>query len=96
MPTQCGTKTCRLHVAFHGCNQTVEQIQDDFFHDAGYNRWAATNDVVVLYPQTKLSPPFNPKGCWDFWGYSGLDYAVKQGTQMRAVKAMADRLLASP
>src|SRR4051812_35078333 len=95
VPVQCGREACRLHVAFHGCNQDVDSIQDDFFHDAGYNRWAATNNIVVLYPQTTQAL-VNPNRCWDFWGYTGQDYANQNGTQMRAVKAMVDRLLGQP
>src|SRR5207342_2164592 len=30
---------CRLHVAFHGCNQSTEKVHDLFIRDAAYNRW---------------------------------------------------------
>ena len=33
------------------------------------------------------------RGCWDWWGYSGSDYLVRSGPQMRAVKAMIDRIV---
>jgi hypothetical protein len=92
VPTRCAEEECRVHVAFHGCKQDVESIQDDFIRDAGYNRWAAGNDIVVLYPQVAASGA-NPNRCWDFWGYSGPNYANQNGPQMRAVKAMIDRLL---
>src|SRR5215213_196433 len=93
VPRKCAEESCRLHVAFHGCNQDVDKIQDDFFRDAGYNRWAATNNIVVLYPQTTQAAT-NPNRCWDFWGYTGLNYYTQQGTQMRAVKGMVERLRA--
>jgi len=70
----------------------VESVHDDFIRDAGYNHWAASNRIVVLYPQVTTSA-VNPNGCWDFWGYSGQNYVVQNGPQMRAVKAMVDRLL---
>ncbi len=99
VPTACrgAAATCRLHVAFHGCRQNVDargsdRAHDDFVRDAGYNRWAAANRIVVLYPQTTASA-LNPNRCWDFWGYTGLDYRTRRGPQMRAVKAMVDRLL---
>jgi hypothetical protein len=93
---------CRLHVAFHGCSQNEAAIDDDFYWDGGYNRWAEANRIVVLYPQATAWragwDPFglggNPNGCWDWWGYSGSDYAGREGTQMRAVRAMVGRLLA--
>lgn len=92
VPHTCQGAQCRLHVAFHGCRQDVESIHDDFMRDAGYNRWAASNNIVVLYPQAAASSD-NPNRCWDFWGYSGRDYYRQNGRQMRAAKAMVDRLL---
>jgi poly(3-hydroxybutyrate) depolymerase len=92
---------CRLHVAFHGCRQHRELIGDDFYWDAGYNGWAEANRIVVLYPQaTAWDRRFdvtgltaNPRGCWDWWGYSGADYFRQSGKQMHAVRQMIDRLL---
>ncbi|KLK92771.1 hypothetical protein AA309_12890 [Microvirga vignae] len=92
VPTSCAAEQCRVHVALHGCNQNVDSVYDDFIRDVGYNRWAANNNIVVLYPQTKASAA-NPNRCWDFWGYSGSNYYTRNGPQMRAVKAMTDRLI---
>jgi hypothetical protein len=97
VPTQCRANDCRLHVAFHGCRQNADspredRIHDDFIREAGYNRWAAANNLVILYPQTTQSPG-NTNGCWDFWGHSGTDYYGQKGKQMRPVRAMIDRLL---
>lgn len=92
VPNACRTQSCRLHVAFHGCRQGIEAIHDDFVRDAAYNRWAAAGHIVVLYPQVTPSRA-NPNGCWDFWGYTGDDYRVQDGLQMRAVRAMIDRML---
>ena len=97
VPASCangatGTTRCRLHVAFHGCQQSVERIHDAFYRHGGYNRWADANAIVVLYPQV-AAQQVNPEGCWDWWGYSGGDYYRRTGKQMRAVKAMVDRLL---
>ena len=92
VPHTCAAEPCRLHVAFHGCKQDLESVHDDFIRDAGYNQWAASNSIVVLYPQATGSAA-NPNRCWDFWGYSGSGYFGKDGPQMRAVKSMVDRLL---
>jgi len=74
----------------------LAQDGDVYLLHSGYNRWADTNALVVLYPQVGASywPRFNPRGCWDWWGYTGQQYATKQGPQVRAVKAMVDRLAA--
>jgi poly(3-hydroxybutyrate) depolymerase len=102
IPEACAAgATCRLHVAFHGCRQYQENIGDAFYANAGYNRWAEANDIVVLYPQTRayaysfmgISLPWpNPRGCWDWWGYTDSEYHMKAGLQVRAVAAMIDRL----
>ncbi|MCP5365494.1 MAG: hypothetical protein H6905_09760 [Hyphomicrobiales bacterium] len=92
---------CRLHVALHGCLQDAETVGDAFYRGAGYNEWAETNNIVVLYPQARrvttsllsLSLPWpNPAGCWDWWGFTGPDYHLKSGHQISAIKAMIDRL----
>jgi poly(3-hydroxybutyrate) depolymerase len=104
-PRSCETEPCRVHVALHGCRMSVEQIGERFVREAGYNRWADTNRLIVLYPQTtprngagfrdwRWSFVFNPRGCWDWWGYTGPQYATKSGPQIRAIKAMVDRLAA--
>lgn len=97
VPDDCRSGTCRLHVAFHGCRQNADaqgedRIHDDFIRDAGYNRWAAGNRIVVLYPQATVAAG-NPRACWDFWGYSGDGWRSREGVQMQAVAAMVGHLL---
>ncbi|WP_176460927.1 poly(3-hydroxybutyrate) depolymerase [Janthinobacterium sp. PC23-8] len=101
IPAACNSESCRVHVVFHGCLQTTQAIGDQFYTRTGYNLVADANKIVVLYPQVEPSPiyPYNPKGCWDFWGYTSInpldpDFYRKSGTQMEAVKAMLDRLAA--
>jgi len=91
IPPQCQTShaLCALHVAFHGCQQTVADINDSFYLHAGYNAWAESNSLIILYPQAQAND-LNPKGCFDWWGYSGEDFATKLGYQMATVKAMMD------
>ena len=103
-----GAARCRLHVVFHGCRQAAGYRQggpgspngdpfgDAFARHAGYNEWAEANRIVVLYPQVKPADDLflpNPRGCWDFWGYSGTaDFGTKRNAQVCAVKGMIDRL----
>jgi poly(3-hydroxybutyrate) depolymerase len=88
---------------FHGCRQNAEQVGERFVREAGYNRWADSNRLIVLYPQTiarygpgysdrRWSYAYNPRGCWDWWGYTNAQYATKAGLQIRAVFAMLERL----
>jgi poly(3-hydroxybutyrate) depolymerase len=93
VPKSCADgERCTVHVAFHGCKQSTSAVGDAFYKHAGYNEWADTNHVVVLYPQTIATQGSNPNGCWDWWGYDSPDYAKKSGPQMQMVKAMVDSL----
>ncbi len=79
--------SCRLHVVFHGCRQGAEFIANRFVKKAGYNEWAETNDIVLVYPQIEKSM-FNPQGCWDWWGYTDADYDTRKGKQVAGVQAL--------
>ncbi len=103
VPVECEAAACRVHVALHGCRQGVQAIGERFVRESGYNRWADANRIIVLYPQAiarngpgfagwRASFVFNPRGCWDWWGYTGPLYHTQSGPQVRAIKAMVDRL----
>jgi len=100
VPRSCtAMEPCRIHVALHGCKQNHDAIGDRYIRHAGYNEWADANHIVILYPQTiagnpatDFGTPLNPFGCWDWWGYTNFNYAVKAGRQIAAIKAMLDRL----
>ncbi|WP_230389636.1 extracellular catalytic domain type 2 short-chain-length polyhydroxyalkanoate depolymerase [Vibrio nitrifigilis] len=103
IPPQCKTGTsCAVHVVFHGCQQGATVIGDKFYNGTGYNAYANANNIIMLYPQLHVSPretsvePYNPKGCWDFWGYSGSDYFDKKAPQISAVYRMIETLAAQP
>jgi len=93
VPNTCSQNNtnCKVHVAFHGCLQTLDDINEDFVTEAGYNSWAAANDIIILYPQI-IKTVLNPKGCFDWWGYTGTDYASKLGVQMSAVNGMVNSI----
>ena len=103
IPTTCKDGgSCKLHVAFHGCLQGGETgkkfgLPGNLFSQfAGYNEWADENHIIVLYPQVKENPgfPFNPMGCWDWWGqgYTGKEYHTQRAKQIKAVAQMINIL----
>lgn len=126
LPARCrtGAHPCKVHVAFHGCQQGQsfrsggKAFGRQFVDGAGYNEWAEGSDMIVLYPQVQptdtgqTTQPYrhNPKGCWDFWGYTqphGASLGGSAGTvrypfasqgapQIQAVKRMVDDLLRQP
>ncbi|MCW8091426.1 extracellular catalytic domain type 2 short-chain-length polyhydroxyalkanoate depolymerase [Alteromonas sp. ASW11-130] len=87
---------CKVHISFHGCNQYAEAIGKDYVLNTGINEWADSNNIVVVYPQTKKSifMPLNPQGCWDWWGYTSADYATADGHQITAVMTIVEKLAA--
>lgn len=82
---------CGVHVALHGCQMNPDFIDKKFIENAGYNEWAETNKLVVLYPQSAKGVG-NPYGCWDWFGYSGAAYTTKAGVQIDAVKKLLSAL----
>ncbi|MCM2324680.1 MAG: hypothetical protein NDJ90_15580, partial [Oligoflexia bacterium] len=97
IPAACKKKSanCRLHIALHGCMQSPSMVGDKYVRFAGYNEWAEANKMVVLYPAVGTNRD-NPYGCWDWWGYTGPEYATREGKQLKAFKAMIDRLASKP
>jgi poly(3-hydroxybutyrate) depolymerase len=96
VPEDCVTHPgCRLHIALHGCEQAREKVGDAFIKESGFARYADTNRLVVLFPQIAGSV-VNPHGCWDWWGYSDIDYLAKDAPQIKAVWAMAEHLAMQP
>lgn len=104
VPQSCQAEGCAVHVVFHGCLQNVHKVGLRFVRDTGYNEFADTNRIIVLYPQIASSDrgsPSNPLECWDFWGYtsddaSHPDFFTREAPQMAAVMKMIERLHASP
>jgi len=103
VPANCAAgQVCKLHVALHGCQQNYATIGDRFVRNTGFSRWADTNSIVVLFPQTKVDNTSrttaasgllpNPNGCWDWVGWYGSNFAQKAGTQIAAIKAMVDQV----
>lgn len=94
IPASCERTRCAVHVAFHGCQQGRAKIGDRFYTGTGYNEFADANGIIVLYPQAHAADlPPNPRGCWDFWGYSDqTTFFTRDAPQMRAVMAMLTRL----
>lgn len=96
IPASCQTagSNCGVHVVFHGCLQSAEVpgVGDAVYGRLGYNEWADTNHIIMLYPQIDTHYALNPNGCWDWTGYTGPAFATHYGLQLSAVHAMVQRL----
>ena len=88
VPASCAKgESCHLHLSLHGCKQNYDAVGDAFIRNTGLNQYADSNNLVVFYPQTTASSinPFNPNACWDWWGYTGDNYATRSGKQIQAL-----------
>lgn len=109
VPASCAAgEECRLHISFHGCLQNYDSVGLAYVREAGYLQWADSNNMIVLFPQTKKiqNGPKNPNGCFDWWGYSLSSsstssdddsasdplYYTQSGLQMKGFRAMVQRL----
>jgi hypothetical protein len=96
VPTYCAANSgCKAIVALHGCTQGYGMVGNAFITDSGLNEYADTNNLLIVYPQLIVSPiiPYNPQGCWDFWGYTGPNYPLQSGVQPAMIKAMVDKVM---
>ena len=61
----------------------------------GYLQWAATNDIIVLFPQAQIGLFDNPFACWAASPpYISLDDTshTNEGLQPKIIKSMLDTL----
>ncbi|MFF8407724.1 hypothetical protein ACF1AB_31915 [Streptomyces sp. NPDC014846] len=94
VPPACASGApCKLVVALHGCLSAQQLLGTSFAEKGNLDTYADTNNLVVLYPQAVSSLwPVNPQGCWDWFGYTGSDFAVKSAPQMTAIVSMVHAL----
>jgi hypothetical protein len=96
IPKACSKagSACKTHLVLHGCAQSASQLGTAFIEQSGYLSWAASNNIVLLFPQV-VSTAVNPLACWDWWGYTGEDYRWRDSIQMSVIVQWIETL-ASP
>lgn len=57
-----------------------------FAQTSGYGEYAESdkNRLMIYFPQTRITTenyPANPKGCWDWYGWTGSEYATNKGVE---------------
>jgi poly(3-hydroxybutyrate) depolymerase len=105
VPHNCapgGSTVCKLHVALHGCLQGHQKISMQYVNNTGYNKWADTNNIIILYPQAVTDSTShatwdsgsvaNPNGCWDWIGWYGSNADQHGGVQMVAIVNMINKI----
>ena len=70
-----------------------------FARDAGYLDYVEKNNLIVLFPQTWIGVdnyPLNPKGCWDWYGWTGRDYATRKGSEVKWLMSWIEEIRKNP
>lgn len=101
-PDTCKSKSCKVHMHFHGCSITHQGFTKDIFKDHGFLHYAATNDIIVLFPQAEFTFNFfeqtNVMPCFAsgyVWPENEENYLTNQSIQAKALKGMLDRVVES-
>lgn len=92
-PDRCkGQVKCEVHMFLHGCGMNTEYIGESLIYYSGFNEWAETNDLIIIYPQAARHHPFNHGACWDATGSNDINYATKQGKQLSALYSIIQNI----
>jgi poly(3-hydroxybutyrate) depolymerase len=91
VPPACAAEgaNCKLHLFLHGCSGVY--CFKPFSQYGGFNEWAFSNKMVVLYPLINWTAPVTKQekgNCYDGYGQTGEDYDLKSGGQMQALMRM--------
>lgn len=91
VPSACAAALggCRVHVNYHGCRGGKMSNIGPLHY--GYNEWAESNQIVVVYPQA-TNGTGNPHGCWDWTGVTGSNFDSKTSSQLVTVLSLINDL----
>merc|ERR1712147_560001 len=71
VPHNCKKGGCRTHIFLHGCIQSYRKGSMLVAKRSGFLEYAATNDIVVVFPQ--INDPEHGY-CWDMIGWTGENF----------------------
>jgi poly(3-hydroxybutyrate) depolymerase len=66
IPDVCLSEYCKLLVNLHGCGESAALWFDTYSRTTGLLEYAATNNIIVLFPSNNDSVPEFPwpEYCW--------------------------------
>ena len=97
-PFQCvdGTRSCKIHIHHHGCGGSIRAPAEfsgmEPIDVSNFANYAASNDLIIVWPQVSWNLFAANGGCADSWGYSGEDYLHSSGPQHKFVRNIVERL----
>lgn len=71
IPNACLSKSCKVHMTFHGSNGGVSALIQWGFDDMltnGALQYATSTETIMIFPQAKVEL-FNPEFKWNIEGY---------------------------
>lgn len=80
-------------------NRTMGMWLRQFIDLAGWREAIKNKPIVILFPQTYISEknyPFNPSGCWDWFGWTGSGYSTKLGQETSWLMHFLDQFSKNP
>lgn len=93
VPSICKLKNlCRIHIFLHGCGMNSDYISDALTRHSGYNSWAESNNIIIIYPQAARHHPLNPGACWDALGGQDSSFSIKSGLQVNLIYKMSQNV----
>ena len=95
-PTYCLRERikCKVHIHLHGDTLSSEIRGSVYLRNAGFLEWAASNRMIVVFPQASWNIPLNIRNAWITEGYILDQNALnKDGIMPKAFKAMIDRVI---
>jgi len=99
VPASCASGAqCKLHISLHGGHEPwvfeYELVQGSKSHGLSINRWAETNNMVVLWPKVGYQSDYFKlrQNNWDSYGETGDDFDTKTGVQMVAIRKMIETI----
>ena len=98
-PNQCiennGAARCKIHFAMHGCTEQINsQYGWEWINRSGYNEYAVTNNLIIVYPVIYWNIAFFHLPCFNIVGEIDKEnYLFKDGVQQKAFMKMVDRLV---
>lgn len=92
IPNVCWSEYCSLHVHLHGCGKSAAVWMDTYNRGTGLLEYAATNNMVLLFPSNDDDGPstmqFPSKYCWSSW-----DTDDKFNPQLTAIHNMISAIV---
>lgn len=88
IPDNCKGKTCRFHMDFHGCYDSAVLWNDTYMRQLGLLEYAASNDLIMLFPQNNDTTTKPYPYCW-----ASSSQNKANDTQIESIGAMIEGIV---